>query len=166
MKKVLAVLSVAGLTSVAMADVDVDLTGVESRYGLGDGGNQVILVNTGIPNVEITGIEWDLFFTPNSPSWTDEPNWDFSNGGHNWDMGDHGGTSNSNPIALIGSEVTSFFADGAGIVRIEFWEDFDDGGVDPDGVYNQGTLTLKFIPAPASAALLGLGGLVATRRRR
>ncbi|MAY75130.1 MAG: hypothetical protein CMJ31_10510 [Phycisphaerae bacterium] len=35
----------------------------------------------------------------------------------------------------------------------------------PEIIVNSGTVTL-FVPAPASAALLGLGGLAATRRRR
>lgn len=164
MKKV-AILSLAAIAGTAMADTSVDISGVASVNPLGDPTNVVLVISTGIPGVEITSIEWDLFYTPISPSWTDEPNWSFAGGAYNWDMGDHGGTSSSTPIALAGSEATSFFADGAGDVTIEFWEDFNDFG-GPDGFYDRGTITLKFVPAPASAALLGLGGLVATRRRR
>ncbi len=81
-------------------------------------------------------------------------------------MSDWGGVNDSTPLAYSGSEGTSFFADGSGDVRIEFWEDFVDFPGAPDGTYDIGSITLKFVPAPSSLALLGLGGLVAIRRRR
>ena len=79
-------------------------------------------------------------------------------------MGDWGGVDNSVPIALAGSVATSFFVGGDGLLRIEFWEDFVDFK-GADGFYGS-TLTIHYIPAPASLALLGLGGLVGIRRRR
>jgi uncharacterized protein (TIGR03382 family) len=52
---------------------------------------------------------------------------------------------------------------GAGTYTISVFDSFDDFG--DDGIFNtESTITL--IPAPGAAALLGLGGLAATRRRR
>lgn len=169
MKKTIVILAAAGLASVAAADVIVDITGVTSNDGFNAPVNITLTVATGIPNVEITGIEWDIFYTPFGNSWTSEPHWAFSDLGHDWDMGagGHGGVNNNNPIALSGSEATSFFADGNGDVTIQFWEDFVDFPNAPDGIYgDDSSITLNFVPAPSSLALLGLGGLVAIRRRR
>lgn len=154
----------------ALADqVVVDITGVESRDELGNLVNVVLGVDLGLANAEVTGIAWDLLYTPNSPSWTSEPNIQFSDLGqssiYNWDMGDWGGVNNSTPIVLAGSVATSFFVGGSGILRIEFWEDFVDFAGAADGVYGS-ALTITYVPAPASLALLGLGGLVGRRRRR
>ncbi len=54
-------------------------------------------------------------------------------------------------------------ADTQGVWEVFIFEDFDDFGV--DGILN-GTLTINKVPAPASLALLGMGGLAALRRRR
>jgi uncharacterized protein (TIGR03382 family) len=54
-----------------------------------------------------------------------------------------------------------------GLVLLTLWEAFDDSAISPDSIFGAGsTITVSFIPAPGAAALLGLGGLVATRRRR
>jgi len=56
--------------------------------------------------------------------------------------------------------------DTQGLWTITFFDEFDDGP-NPDHQYLDGSrIIIKKIPAPASAALLGLGGLVAARRRR
>ncbi len=146
----------------------VDLSGVESVNGLGDPLNVVLSIPLAA-NAEVVQIDWSLFFIPNSPSWTSEPNMQFSDTGqtsiYNWDMGDWGGVSNSNPIALNGSDVFSIFLGADGILRLEFWEDFVDFD-GADGVYSNSVLVISYLPAPSCLALLGLAGLVGTRRRR
>lgn len=146
----------------------VDISGVESRNGLGDGANVVLLINLA-PNAEVVGFDWELFYTPRAPSWTDEPNMRFSDTGqtsnYNWDMGDWGGVSNSDPIALAGSDVFSIMLGADGVLRLEFWEDFVDYN-GRDGTYSNSVLVISYIPAPSCLALLGLAGLVGTRRRR
>ena len=59
--------------------------------------------------------------------------------------------------------VTNGPAETLGEWRVEIFEDFDDSGV--DGFLN-GSITINKIPAPSALALLGMGGLVAGRRRR
>jgi hypothetical protein len=52
-----------------------------------------------------------------------------------------------------------------GLVFLTLYDSFVDDTI--DHVYGAGsTVTVTFIPAPGAAALLGLGGLVAVRRRR
>ena len=169
-KIIIATVAVAAIVGAALADeVVVDITGVESRNAQGDPINVVLGVDLGLPNAEVTGIAWDLLFTPNSPSWTSEPHMTYGDTGgsnaYDWDMGNWGGVDNSTPISLLGSDTTSFFVGGDGILQIEFWEDFVDFQGSADGVYGS-QLTIDFIPAPSSLALFGLGGLVAIRRRR
>lgn len=166
MKKTIVILTAAGLASAAAADITVDIAGVTSNDGQGAGVNVVLTVATGVPNVEVTSIDFEGFYVPNGNSWTAEPHWTFQGGGHTWNMSDWGGVNNPNPLQYAGSEGTSFFTDGNGDVTIEFWEDFVDFPGAPDGTYDRGSITMKFVPAPSSLALLGLGGLVAIRRRR
>ncbi|CAN0594277.1 unnamed protein product, partial [Laminaria digitata] len=57
-----------------------------------------------------------------------------------------------------------------GILDINFFESFDDVAGEIDATYLAGsTITIVgqgIVPAPASLALIGLGGLAAGRRRR
>ena len=170
MGRIVAVFAITAIVGGALAQsVIVDITGVESRDEQGNPINVVLGVDLGIPNAEVTGIAWDLLFTPNSPSWTSEPHMTFGDTGgsnaYDWDMGNWGGTTTSTPISLLGSDSTSFFVGGDGILQVEFWEDFVDFAGAADGVYGS-QLTIRFVPEPSSLALLGLVGLVAARRRR
>ena len=162
-----AVAAIAGGASAQSANVN--LSGLESRDEQGNAINVVLLVPL-VPNAEVIGIDWNLFFTPNSPSWTSEPHLTFGDSAgsnaYDWDMGGFGGVNNSTPIALAGNVGTSFFVGGDGLLRIELWEDFVDFAGAADGIYSNSGLVIWYVPAPSSLALLGLGGLVAMRRRR
>ncbi len=150
MRKIIAAFAFAAIASGASAQtVVVDITGVESRDGQGNPINVVLGVDLGVPNAEVTGIAWDLLFTPNAPSWTSEPHMTYGDTGgsnaYDWDMGNWGGVDNSTPITLLGSDTTSFFVGGDGILRIEFWEDFVDFAGAADGGYGSGSsLTISF----------------------
>ena len=56
-------------------------------------------------------------------------------------------------------------------MRVEFYESFNDPEVNPDGIWNSGSLTLRVVPVPEPATygmmalgLLAVGTLV--RRRK
>jgi MYXO-CTERM domain-containing protein len=70
------------------------------------------------------------------------------------------------PIALTGAlpPASLFLPDG--IVKVEFFETFDDAANEIDAFYRSGSVTFTGIPTPGAAALLGLGALAAGRRRR
>lgn len=167
--KNLAIASVAGLALAATANAQViDISGM----GAGP-------VNTPIGSAVsggVTAIAFDISWTTFSPSWGEELNIDISGPGgflFTADGGD-GGLSDDGPDDLTfgwgGSSGTFSFAGtvavsgGAGTYTVSAFDDFDDFGAD-NGVFNSGS-TITLIPAPGAAALLGMGGLAATRRRR
>lgn len=51
-----------------------------------------------------------------------------------------------------------------GVLRIEFYEGYDDYPDDIDGLWTSGTLTIAATPEPSSLMLLGLSGLLLRRR--
>lgn len=78
------------------------------------------------------------------------------------------GTYSSGGILDLASIDPDFpFTAGAdGIVNIEFYDGFVDNVGSADALYLSGTLTIQYTPTPGALAVLGLGGLVAGRRRR
>ena len=174
MRKIVAAFAVAAMAGGAFGQsVVVDITGVQSRDEQGNPINFVLGVDLGLANAEVTGIAWDLLYTPNSPSWTSQPHMTYGDtagsNAYDWDMGSWGGVNNSIPITLVGSDTTSFFVGADGILQIEFWEDFVDFAGAADGFYGSqlpSPLTIRFVPAPSSLALIGFGGLLAMGRRR
>jgi len=69
------------------------------------------------------------------------------------------------PLSLAGLPPASrFLSDG--MIRIEFFESFDDAANTIDAFFRSGSVSFTVIPTPGAAALLGLGALAAGRRRR
>lgn len=163
----IAVLALAAGTTMAQS-ITVDISGVESRDGLGDASNVHLQANLGAGAV-VTGISWDVGIETVPPSWLCEPQVEFTtNGG-----------SGSYSLLFSATDCfdgTGFYAGGAavniavggdGILDMEFWENFVDFSDAADAYYLQGSsITIEYVPAPSALALLGLGGLAATRRRR
>lgn len=178
MKKVLA--GMAGLAlsaSAASAAVfNINVNQVFSFEGPGDPLNVVQLVNTGIANGQVVSIGWDVTLFADSPSWLSELTVGFSSlsnpaGGVSVSPGfgdDFAGTASYTSgglIDLVGLGF-DFTLDADGILRLEFFEGFNDFALDWDGIWISGTLSVEVIPAPSTAALMGFAGLVASRRRR
>ncbi|MCR9074931.1 MAG: PEP-CTERM sorting domain-containing protein [bacterium] len=162
----IALATVAALAGSAMAgsSLNIDVSGVNSWGFQGDAQNEFVNVFVGA-GATITSIAWDVNLTTVVPSWADENTMTF-NGSQsiNVGAGDAFTVSNQNYAGSTGSAIV---LDGSGMLSIEFHEvGFDDiaGGV--DSFFNQGTLTIGYVPTPGSLAVLGLGGLVAGRRRR
>ena len=179
MKKTIALAVIAATAGLASADTMViDVSGTEFFDALGDSSNTILSVLVGA-SASITSISWDLnlttFTDPNAsfPSWASEANIDF-NGLLNLQVsGTAAGVVNENNAgtAVMADILGGPLVLGAdGLLNMEFWESFDDSADNADSAMKDGsTITLNgngFVPTPGSMAVLGLGGLVAGRRRR
>lgn len=164
-----------------------DVTGIESVDGFGSAGNTVIEFDlaaalgyaSGTPLI-MNGIGWDVTITAgldsSGASWLSELTVYFDDNVAPDGSGLHlsPGAGNDFPGQLTTSEPGVKLADVGipdiplpnGVLRMEFYEGFDDeAGI--DGLWKQGFLAIQVqVPTPASAAVLGLGGLAMTRRRR
>lgn len=162
----LAIATAAGLAMAATANAQsLDLSGV------GVEGTTPVMVGSISSMTAVTAIEFDnLVSVDTSPSWGSEvqiqidgPNgFSFSAGGGDvaadltFGWGNSSGTWTFTGSAAVSGD--------AGTYNVSVFQSFDDFSPDPDSVFQSGTITL--IPTPGSAAILGLGGLAAVRRRR
>ena len=168
MKKTLALAAIVAVSGLAQADtLVIDVSGAESYGFQGDALNQVLSVLVG-SGASITNIAWDVNLTTLGLSWADENTMFFAGAESvNPGFGDAFTVSNAN---YAGSQASGIVLGLDGLLSIEFHEVGFDDNVGVDSFYGQGsTVTLSgtgFVPAPGSLAVLGLGGLVAGRRRR
>jgi len=163
----------------------LNVDGTESVDGQGSPNNTVFTINIGANN-SVAAAGFDVDIATVGPSWLSEVTFSFNDStGMNANAffltpapGDGMGTGvNDQPgmgnfssgglIDLTDAGLPGNLQVGAdGILVIEVFEAFDDGpGTD---AFVDGTITLGLtdIPAPGAAALFGLGGLAAARRRR
>jgi hypothetical protein len=181
--KTVAALSMFASASLFAAPLVVNVAGAQSYGEFGDAGNTVLTYNVGA-NATITSVAFNVNVTAFSPSWLYELSVALSDSAifegtvvYPTDGDQFPGTASySTTIDLI-SEGSSFVVGADGVLRIEFFEDFDDlAGA--DGVWNFGTLTIGVesadvpptgdVPEPSSVLLLGAGlaALGYTSRRR
>jgi len=159
----------------AVATVTIDLSGMDSWDLFADADN--VVLNTAIgANSHIVGIGWDLTFATVGASWLSEATISFE------DSAQAGGvflagsgtaapgteTNSSGGIFDLVGTGLDFFLGADGMLRMELFEDFDDVADAVDGSYLSGSsVQIQYVvPAPGALAMLGLGGLVAGRRRR
>lgn len=152
--------------------VTLDVTGISSNAELGDASNETRFIDI-LAGVRITGISWNVNLTSAAPSWLSEVSVDLNDGaGAGFSLapgfGDNssGSGSFSGTADLIGLGV-DFFLGASGRLNFEFFETFDDAA-GADGGWDRGTLTVNFVPEPATfglAALALLGVGLTTRRR-
>lgn len=175
--KLLAGLSFFACTSLFAAPLVVDVSGIPSIAGFGSGANTVLTYQVGA-NATITGLTYDVNLTASSPSWLSEIGLAFSDStATNGVLFRPGGADENSGTAtytdfldLVATEL-SFNVGSDGILRLEFYESFNDSVVNPDGRWNFGTLTFDVdssdvpvdpgtpgeVPEPASVLLLGAG---------
>ena len=162
----------------ATATVAIDISGVLTWDEQGSAFNTVMNTNI-LSNAHIVGIGWDVNqfagLDSGGASWLSEMTITF--GGTSGaalfltpsGTSSPGSESNSSGgiFDLTGSAL-DFFLDADGVLSMEFFESFVDQPGAPEGEFLQNsTITIEYVvPAPGALAMLGLGGLVAGRRRR
>ncbi len=182
LKKLAVGLSLLVCTSAFAGPLTFTFTeGIDSVGELGDAGNTVLTFDVGA-NSRITSLYYAVNVTAYSPSWLDELSFAFTNskvtegviispGLGDW----FSGTARYRDTIDLVSEGFDFTVGVDGILRLEFFEYFDDFGVSPDGRWNFGTFTFGVepfvepepVPEPASALLVaaGLAAMGYGRRR-
>lgn len=184
MKSIAAIAAIAGAAAAASAGSTVDIMiDIDTFDALGAPGNIVesfdlnAAAGFGSGNqVVVTGIGWDLIVEAFDPSWLSEARLNFGDA-DNYVLADSltltpSGTTapgiepSSSPVQVFADLALPNIVLSQGNLRVEGFESFVDA-LAPNGNIS-GTLTIQatFVPAPGAAALLGMGGLVATRRRR
>jgi MYXO-CTERM domain-containing protein len=151
--------------------ITVDVSGMQFNDAQGSPLNQILSVAIGAGNV-VTGIAWNVNLTSIGASWASEAVMGFE-GQINLTV-----ATEANPVTNMNYDSMGFvdisdaglpnITVGAdGILDIEFFESFVDNGGTGDNFFEAGSsITLAVTPTPSSLAVLGLGGLVAGRRRR
>jgi len=157
------------------SSIVIDISGYQSNDAQGSALNQILSVFIGV-GAEVTGIAWDVNLTTIGGSWASESVLNF--GGQVFltpGSADGFGVTDMNYnsggiVDLSDNGIPNTLPDAAGNLDIEFFESFVDNGGTGDGFWQAGsTVTLvgtNIVPAPGALAMLGLGGLVAGRRRR
>jgi hypothetical protein len=183
MKKLLigAAFAVFAASSASAATLVIDLDDVYSYGSEGDPANVLWSFDIGA-NSHVTGIAYDVTLTAFSPSWLSEMVVSFLSTGFNGVYLTPGfadsdpGTASYADSAYLPDFGLDFTVDGDGLLWLEFFEDFNDSSVNPDGVWN-GTLTITYeptsipggVPEPATWGLMiagfGLVGMAARRRK-
>lgn len=160
---------------VATSSMVIDISGYQSNDAYGSPLNQVLSVFLGV-GAEITGISYDVTLTTTGASWASESKLDFE--GQIWltpGFSDSFSVSNMNYnsggiVDMTDNGLPNIVLSGDGILDIEFFEGFTDNGGAGDGFWQAGSTVTVYgtgiVPTPGSLAVLGLGGLVAGRRRR
>lgn len=155
----------------ALATVTIDISGVNNWDLQLDSDNE-LLSQFIAGDAHIVGLGWDVSISTVGESWLSEPVIDlggaiFLTTGVGNDFGGTASFSSGGLLDLVGTGL-DFFLAADGLLNIEFFESFDDVADAIDSSYGQGsTIQIQYVvPAPGALAMLGLGGLVAGRRRR
>lgn len=159
----------------ATSSLTLDISGFNSWDLQGAAVNEFISVNVGAGAI-ITGLSWDVNLSTFNGSWASEAVFGIE-GQINLTagVGDDFAVTNQNynsggVVDISDAGLPNITVSADGILDIELFESFDDVAGEIDATWQPGsTITLvgqNIVPAPASLALLGLGGLAAGRRRR
>ena len=159
----------------ATSSMTIDISGIDSWDAQLAAGNTILDVFVSDAAV-ITGISWNVNLTTYNGSWASEAVLGFE-GQINLTPGSADGFSVSNAnynsggvVDISDAGLPNITVGADGLLTIEFFESFDDAAGAADATWLAGSsITIvgqNIVPAPASLALLGLGGIAAGRRRR
>ncbi len=167
MKKTIALAAIAASAGLAHGQtLVIDVTGIESWEFAGDALNTIMNVFVGA-SATITNIAWDVNMTTAGISWAEENTMGFFGNSEEVfaGFGVAAAVTNAN---FAGSQASSIVLGADGMLDIEFYESvWNDNAAAVDSFYEAGSsITISYVPAPSALAVLGLGGLVAGRRRR
>jgi hypothetical protein len=156
--------------------LEIDLSNLQSFDGIGAPGNALLDVDLPAGYDTVIGIGWDVTLETFGPSWASEAAFALGDQGLEASLFLRPAAGVNNPletptqftsdiIDLVELELD--FSVASGVLSLELFETFDDVEGESDAQWLQGsTLFVQVIPAPGALALLGLSGLVGTRRRR
>jgi hypothetical protein len=184
MRTVFALCAALALVTGAYAQVyDYSVAGIESWDAYTDPDNVVVDLDLaaalGYPSgtyLEMTGIGWDVDLETYGGSWLSEIKVYFDD-----NIAPDGSGLFLTPAVADGFPGSGSYASGGvldltdngipdiplpnGILRMEFYEGWDDVADAADGLWVCGCLNIQAVPEPASLALLGLGTCMLLRRR-
>ena len=163
------------------ATLIINVAGAQSFGARGSAGNQVATYLLGA-GAHITSISYNVTIEAFSPSWLSEAGIAFTDSTPITDgvllnpgiADDISGTRTYSDTANLVALGLDFFLKADGLLRTEFYEDFNDSAVNPDAIWRSGTITITYdaasaaVPEPATWAMmmLGFGLLGAGMRRR
>jgi PEP-CTERM motif len=174
--------SVGGAPVVAgsLSDTVINVAGITSIGEEGAPGNSVLTFNVGA-GASVIGIGWDVNVSAFDPSWLSELTVGFGSssvselvlavGAGDDGPGLNAAYTSEGVVDLVGLGF-NFNVGADGVLRVEFFEGFDDASVSPDGIWNSGALTIQVaaIPEPATYGMMALGllavGGLARRKTR
>lgn len=180
----LAFAPVLAAPAAAVTTVDFDVTGINSNEPLGDAQNAVFFVDIGAFS-EVIGLAWDVNITALGLSWLSEARVALTDSAFTTGVlfTPGVGVNTSGTQTFVGASDyvdlgLNFLVGADGLLRLEFYESFNDVVGETDAIWNFGTLTVSYVPVdvpgvipePATWGMLiagfGLVGFAARRRRQ
>ncbi len=161
-------------TPFGSGDLFVDVTGVTTN-GLELNAANTVRYYAVAPGALVDAISYSLTQTAYSPSWLSEMVVSFTTSTGDGVFLTAGyadstpGTASYTDSALLSDYGLAFTIPADGLLRVEFFETFDDSSVNPDGLFVSGGVTLAgIVPEPSTYGMMALGllGLGAALRRR